>query len=282
MDLVDEGQGGLSASAHDGHDAVAGGEERDGAADRHHLARQLHARDVRRPAGWGGIEAGPLHQVRRVQPGRLHRDEQLGVARNRVVAFLPVEAAVPDHHGVHGATLGGPERAARGTGRVPGMALYDIPIHTLQGADTTLGQYKGKTLLVVNVASKCGLTPQYEGLERLQKEYGDRGFSVVGFPCNQFMGQEPGTSEEIEQFCSTTYGVTFPLMEKIDVNGEERHPIYAELTEKADAEGEAGDIKWNFEKFLLSPTGEVVARYRPQVEPEDPTIVGDIEAQLAA
>jgi glutathione peroxidase len=162
------------------------------------------------------------------------------------------------------------------------MALYDIPIHTLQGADTSLGQYKGKTLLLVNVASKCGLTPQYEGLERLQKEFGDRGFSVVGFPCNQFMGQEPGTAEEIEQFCSTTYGVTFPLMEKIDVNGEARHPIYAELTGKADADGEAGDIKWNFEKFLLSPSGEIVARYRPQVEPEDPTIVADIEAQLAA
>ena len=162
------------------------------------------------------------------------------------------------------------------------MALYDIPIHTLQGADTTLGDYAGKTLLVVNVASKCGLTPQYEGLERLQKKYEDRGFSVVGFPCNQFLGQEPGTAEEIEQFCSTTYGVTFPLMEKIDVNGDDRHPIYAELTEKEDAKGEAGDITWNFEKFLLSPTGESVARYRPQVEPEDPAIVGDIEAQLAA
>jgi len=162
------------------------------------------------------------------------------------------------------------------------MALYDIPIHTLQGADTTLGDYAGKTLLVVNVASKCGLTPQYEGLERLQKKYEDRGFSVVGFPCNQFLGQEPGTAEEIEQFCSTTYGVTFPLMEKIDVNGDDRHPIYAELTEKEDAEGKAGDITWNFEKFLLSPKGEIVARYRPQVEPEDPAIVGDIEAQLAA
>ena len=162
------------------------------------------------------------------------------------------------------------------------MALYDIPIHTLQGADTTLGDYAGKTLLVVNVASKCGLTPQYEGLERLQKKYEDRGFSVVGFPCNQFLGQEPGTAEEIEQFCSTTYGVTFPLMEKIDVNGDDRHPIYAELTEKEDAKGEAGDITWNFEKILLSPTGEIVASYRPQVEPEDPAIVGDIEAQLAA
>ena len=162
------------------------------------------------------------------------------------------------------------------------MALYDIPIHTLQGDDAKLGDYKGKTLLLVNVASKCGLTPQYEGLERLQKTYGDRGFSVIGFPCNQFMGQEPGTSEEIAQFCSATYGVTFPLMEKIDVNGEERHPIYAELTEKEDAEGAAGDITWNFEKFLVSPQGAVVARYRPQVEPEDPTVVGDIEAQLSA
>jgi glutathione peroxidase len=162
------------------------------------------------------------------------------------------------------------------------MALYDIPIHTLQGDDAKLGDYKGKTLLLVNVASKCGLTPQYEGLERLQKTYGDRGFSVIGFPCNQFMGQEPGTSEEIAQFCSATYGVTFPLMEKIDVNGEGRHPIYAELTEKEDAEGAAGDITWNFEKFLVSPKGDVVARYRPQVEPEDASVLSDIEAQLTA
>ena len=162
------------------------------------------------------------------------------------------------------------------------MALYDIPIHTLQGDDTSLSEYKGKTLLLVNVASKCGLTPQYEGLERLQKTYGDRGFSVIGFPCNQFMGQEPGTSEEIAQFCSATYGVTFPLMEKIDVNGDDRNPIYAELTEAKDAEGNAGDITWNFEKFLVSPEGKVVARYRPQVEPEDATIVDGIEAQLTA
>jgi glutathione peroxidase len=162
------------------------------------------------------------------------------------------------------------------------MALSDIPIHTLQGDDAKLGDYKGKTLLLVNVASKCGLTPQYEGLERLQKKYEDKGFSVIGFPCNQFMGQEPGTSEEIAQFCSATYGVTFPLMEKIDVNGDDRHPIYSELTQKEDAEGAAGDITWNFEKFLVSPKGDVVARYRPQVEPEDATIVGDIEAQLNA
>jgi glutathione peroxidase len=161
------------------------------------------------------------------------------------------------------------------------MALYDIPIHTLQGADATLGDYAGKTLLLVNVASKCGLTPQYEGLERLQKKYADKDFSVIGFPSNQFMGQEPGTAEEIQQFCSTTYGVDFPLMEKIEVNGEGRHQIYAELTAKEDAEGKAGDITWNFEKFLVSPKGEIVGRYRPQVEPEDPAIVTDIEAQLA-
>lgn len=162
------------------------------------------------------------------------------------------------------------------------MALSDIPIHTLQGDDASLGDYKGKTLLLVNVASKCGLTPQYEGLERLQKKYEGRDFSVIGFPCNQFLGQEPGTAEEIAQFCSATYGVTFPLMEKIDVNGDDRHPIYAELTQTADAEGNAGDITWNFEKFLISPKGDVVARYRPQVEPEDAAIVGDIEAQLNA
>src|SRR6202044_1868105 len=115
------------------------------------------------------------------------------------------------------------------------MSLYATPIHTLQGSDATLGDYAGKTLLLVNVASKCGLTPQYEGLERLQKKDADKDFSVIGFPCNQFRGQEPGSAEEIETFCSTTYGVTFPLMEKIDVNGDDRHPIYRELTETADA-----------------------------------------------
>jgi glutathione peroxidase len=162
------------------------------------------------------------------------------------------------------------------------MSVYDTSLNSLDGDQGILGEQKGNVTLLVNVASFCGLTPQYEGLERLQKTYADRGFSVVGFPCNQFLGQEPGSAEEIEQFCSTTYGVTFPLMEKIDVNGDDRHPIYAELTEKADAEGNAGDITWNFEKFLLSPKGEIVARYRPQVEPEDPAIVGDIEAQLAA
>lgn len=160
------------------------------------------------------------------------------------------------------------------------MPLSDIPLKTLQGNDTSLADYDGKALLIVNVASKCGLTPQYAGLERLHETYAERGFSVLGFPCNQFMGQEPGTADEIETFCSTTYGVTFPLFEKVEVNGEARHPLYAELTETPDAEGNSGDIAWNFEKFLVSPVGEVVARFRPMIEPDAPEIVSAIEAQL--
>ncbi|MCX4678809.1 glutathione peroxidase [Streptomyces sp. NBC_01433] len=160
------------------------------------------------------------------------------------------------------------------------MTLHDIPLHTLTGEPTTLGAYSGQALLLVNVASKCGLTPQYEGLERLQNQYGDRGFTVLGVPCNQFAGQEPGSAEEIQTFCSTTYGVSFPLLEKLDVNGDGRHPLYAELTKLADAEGEAGDVKWNFEKFVISPAGEPVARIRPGTEPEAPEVVAAIEAQL--
>jgi glutathione peroxidase len=160
------------------------------------------------------------------------------------------------------------------------MSLYDIPLRTLTGEPTSLADYRGKAVLVVNVASKCGLTPQYAGLERLQKQYGDRGFTVLGVPSNQFAGQEPGSAEEIQTFCSATYGVSFPLLEKTDVNGETRHPLYAELTAAADAEGEAGDVQWNFEKFLLSPQGEVVARIRPRTEPDAPEVVAAIEAQL--
>ena len=160
------------------------------------------------------------------------------------------------------------------------MSLYDIPLKTLSGEDASLADHKGKALLVVNVASKCGLTPQYAGLEDLHERYADRGFSVLGFPCNQFFGQEPGTNEEIATFCSSSYGVTFPLFDKIEVNGDDRHPLYAELTEQEDAEGKAGDITWNFEKFLVSPEGEVVARFRPQVEPEDPQLVSAVEEQL--
>jgi glutathione peroxidase len=161
------------------------------------------------------------------------------------------------------------------------MSLYDIPLRTLTGEPTSLADHRGKAVLVVNVASRCGLTPQYEGLERLQKTYGDRGFTVLGVPCNQFAGQEPGSAEEIGTFCSATYGVTFPLLEKTEVNGEGRHPLYAELTKTADAAGEAGDVQWNFEKFLISPQGEVT-RFRPRTEPESPEVVAAIEGLLSA
>jgi glutathione peroxidase len=160
------------------------------------------------------------------------------------------------------------------------VTVHDIPLSTLTGQPTSLGDLSGRTLLVVNVASKCGLTPQYEGLERLHERYGDRGFSVVGFPCNQFGGQEPGTAGEIQEFCSATYGVSFPLFEKIEVNGPGRHPVYEELTAVPDADGEAGDIQWNFEKFLVGPDGAVIARFRPRTDPEDPALVAAIEANL--
>jgi glutathione peroxidase len=162
------------------------------------------------------------------------------------------------------------------------MSLYDPALHTLTGEPTSLGDFRGTALLVVNVASKCGLTPQYEGLERLQATYGGRGFSVIGFPCNQFGAQEPGSPEEIATFCSATYGVTFPMMEKVEVNGDDRHPVYQELTATADDEGQAGDVQWNFEKFLVSPTGEIVRRFRPMTDPEAPEVVAAIEALLPA
>jgi glutathione peroxidase len=161
-----------------------------------------------------------------------------------------------------------------------GMSLFDVPVQTLAGDETTLAEHKGKALLIVNVASRCGLTPQYAGLERLHAAYADRGFAVLGFPCNQFLGQEPGTSGEIAQFCSATYGVTFPMYAKVDVNGPDRHDVYAELVTTLDAEGAAGDVQWNFEKFLVSPEGELVGRFRPRTDPEDPAVVAAIEAQL--
>jgi glutathione peroxidase len=160
------------------------------------------------------------------------------------------------------------------------LSLYDIPLTTLDGQPGSLGDLSGKTLLVVNVASKCGLTPQYTGLERLQERFADQGFSVVGFPCNQFGGQEPGSAEEIAEFCSATYGVTFPMFSKIEVNGPDRHAVYTELTAQPDADGEAGDIQWNFEKFLVGPEGEVLARFRPRTEPESDEVVSAIEANL--
>ena len=162
------------------------------------------------------------------------------------------------------------------------MSVHDFPVNTLSGQPGSLADLSGQTLLVVNVASKCGLTPQYAGLERLQERFADRGFSVVGFPCNQFGGQEPGSPQEIGEFCSATYGVTFPMFEKIEVNGPGRHPIYQELTAVPDAGGEAGDIQWNFEKFLVGPDGTILGRFRPRTEPEDPAIVSAIEASLPA
>ena len=160
------------------------------------------------------------------------------------------------------------------------MSIYDVNIGSLDGSPLDLEALKGQEVLVVNVASKCGLTPQYTALEDLQKRYAGKGFTVLGVPCNQFGGQEPGSAEEIQTFCSTTYGVTFPLTEKVDVNGQRRHPLYDLLTATPDAEGEAGDIQWNFEKFLVSPAGEIVARFRPPVDPASDDVVAAIEANL--
>jgi len=160
------------------------------------------------------------------------------------------------------------------------MAIYDVKVNQLDGTPASLGDYKGKAVLIVNVASKCGLTPQYEGLEKLHETLGPRGFEVLGFPCNQFLEQEPGSAEEIQEFCTLTYGVKFPLFEKIEVNGEGQHPLYAQLNAAADSEGYTGDIRWNFEKFLVSPEGEVVGRFNPTMEPGDPALVAAIEEQI--
>jgi len=166
------------------------------------------------------------------------------------------------------------------SGSSTSSSVLDVEIGALQGGSADLSQYAGRAVLVVNVASKCGLTPQYEGLERLQERYAERGFTVLGVPCNQFLGQEPGSAEEIAEFCSATYGVTFPMTEKVEVNGEGRHPLYARLTEVADAEGHTGDIRWNFEKFLVGKDGTVVARFAPQTEPESAEVVSAVEGAL--
>src|SRR3954449_4629159 len=161
------------------------------------------------------------------------------------------------------------------------MSLLDLPIAQLDGTPTTLGGLTGgRAALIVNVASQCGLTPQYTALEALHEKYADRGFTVVGLPCNQFGGQEPGTAEEIAEFCSASYGVTFPLTEKIEVNGPGQHPIYAELTKVPKFSGQAGDISWNFEKFLLAADGTPVARFSTKLSPDDPRIVEAVESQL--
>ena len=163
-----------------------------------------------------------------------------------------------------------------------GMSVTDVRIAPLQGADSdNLAPRPGITTLVVNVASRCGLTPQYTGLERLQQRYAGRGFTVLGVPCNQFAGQEPGTPDQIAEFCSASYGVSFPLTEKVQVNGAGRHPLYAELVAVPDASGYTGNIRWNFEKFLIGPDGAVLARFSPQTDPEDPQIIQAIEAALA-
>jgi glutathione peroxidase len=161
------------------------------------------------------------------------------------------------------------------------MAIFDDTIPGGTDPSAQLGPRPGVATLVVNVASKCGNTPQYSALERLQERYAGRGFTVLGVPCNQFGGQEPGTAEEIAEFCSATYGVTFPLTEKVEVNGENRHPLYADLTGVPDAEGYSGDIRWNFEKFLVGPDG-TIARFGPRTDPEDASVVTAIEAALPA
>ena len=169
-------------------------------------------------------------------------------------------------------------RRTRGSDAV---TVHDIDLQTLSGQPGRLGDFAGAAILVVNVASKCGLTPQYEGLQRLHDRFRERGFTVAGFPCNQFGAQEPGTAEEISEFCSVNYGVTFPMFAKIDVNGPGRHPLYTELTETADAEGAAGDVQWNFEKFLVGRDGKVLGRFRPLTDPEAPELISAIEASLA-
>jgi glutathione peroxidase len=160
------------------------------------------------------------------------------------------------------------------------MSIHDVAVRTIDGNDTTLDEFSGKALLIVNVASKCGFTPQYKQLQELHDTFADRGLVVLGFPCNQFGGQEPGSNEEIKEFCSLTYDVSFPMFEKIDVNGDDRHPLYGELTNQPDADGKAGDVMWNFEKFLVAPDGAIVGRFRTQVTPTSDEVVTAIEQQL--
>jgi glutathione peroxidase len=159
-------------------------------------------------------------------------------------------------------------------------AMWTAPIKTLRGKPLAIADYKGKALLLVNVASQCGNTPQYTALEALQKKYEPKGFTVIGFPCNQFGGQEPGSPEEIEKFCSSNYGITFPITEKIEVNGPARHEVYKSLTPIADASGHTGDIRWNFEKFVVSADGTKVTRFSPKTKPDDPAVIAAVEAAL--
>ena len=158
--------------------------------------------------------------------------------------------------------------------------IYEADLPRLDGKPARLSEYAGKVILAVNVASKCGFTPQYAGLEALYEKYSPQGFTILGFPCNQFFGQEPGDAEKIQEFCSVNYGVTFPLFTKLDVKGDKQHPLYAILTETPDDEGKAGNVKWNFEKFLIGRDGRPVRRFRSKVVPEDPKLVDTIESLL--
>jgi glutathione peroxidase len=160
------------------------------------------------------------------------------------------------------------------------MTIFDVEIGALSGGPAQLDQYRGRTVLVVNVASRCGQTPQYAGLQALSETYGDRGLVVLGVPCNQFAGQEPGTAGDIADFCEVHYGVTFPITEKVDVNGPDRHPLYAELATTPDEEGYSGDIRWNFEKFLVAPDGTVATRFTPRTEPQDAGLMAAVEKLL--
>ena len=162
------------------------------------------------------------------------------------------------------------------------QGIYGVEIADLNGKPLDLGQFRGTAVLVVNVASRCGLTPQYAVLEQVHERFAERGFTVLGVPCNQFGGQEPGTAEEIAEFCSATYGVTFPMTEKVEVNGAGRHPLYQALVDVADAEGHTGDIRWNFEKFLIGPDGAVRARFAPPTSPDAPEVIAAIEAAVTA
>jgi glutathione peroxidase len=208
----------------------------------------------------------------------------LAVALETGGSRFPAVAESPDGtrtvgFGTVAAGFVGPVHAPR-YGR-PMSTLHDFKIRSIDGSERPLSDLRGKAVLVVNVASQCGLTPQYAGLEELQKSYEGRGFTVLGFPCNQFAGQEPGSESEIQKFCSMTYGVTFPLAAKIDVNGDGRDPLYAWLTTQDTAPDGAGDIKWNFAKFLVGKDGRVLRRYSPMVTPEDADLRSDIEAALA-
>jgi glutathione peroxidase len=163
-----------------------------------------------------------------------------------------------------------------------GRSIHDIELKTIDGKPARLSDYEGQVVLAVNVASKCGLTPQYAGLQRLYDTYHERGFTVLGFPCNQFFRQEPGSEEQIQKFCSLNYGVSFPLFQKLDVKGSHQHPLYQVLSESPDDSGKAGDVTWNFEKFLVGRDGRVVRRFRPKTEPEAPVIVEAVEQQIGA